>query len=353
MQLVRFWVTEPSQACDAMAMTLHERCLHGCGCRRMRRNRPRLIEVQMLMQQRASQFWRRQSQRRAKEHLVSRYVATLKEGQPSVCELVAELTSIARRWKRCDAVAACSLLLYSEALPGGPTGGSTQGAKLCQALRQRLGREGWEQRRVHAKDMLQRLKDAHEVPPRFYSVLQRTVSVACVHKDGPSSELQSLIAATAAAVCRCDPEGSCPICLARWTPEDSLIVLSCDHVLHVDCFWKVIMSSGAETLRGCCRICTQRSHWGPVARGNFRCMLCSAAAAALVRQCEAGGELTCEELAEYCRRIAKEIGVTYMATLRELAKEIRKKGAKLPVAEMAKLERLVSSAAEVSLDDIS
>ncbi|CAE7732581.1 unnamed protein product, partial [Symbiodinium necroappetens] len=76
------------------------------------------------------------------------------------------------------------------------------------------------------------------------------VSVACVHKDGPSSELQSLIAATAAAVCRCDPEGSCPICLARWTPEDSLIVLSCHHVLHVDCFWKVIMSSGAETLRG-------------------------------------------------------------------------------------------------------
>ncbi|CAE7491018.1 unnamed protein product [Symbiodinium natans] len=232
-----------------------------------------------------------------------------------------------------------------EALPGNQP--STQAVELCRALRARLGREGWEQRRVYAKDVLDQLKDVTEVPPRFFSVLQRTVSVACVRKDGPSEELQSVRKATAAAVCNADPEGPCPICLAKWTPQDSLVVLSCHHVLHADCFWRVTMSSGAESLRGRCRICTQASFWGPVARSNFRCMLSSAWAAALVRQREAGGELTREDLSEYCRRIAKEIGETYIATLREVAKEIRKKGTKLPAAEMAELERLVESAAEL------
>ena len=47
-------------------------------------------------------------------------------------------------------------------------------------------------------------------------------------------------------------------------------------------------------------------HWGPVARSNLRCTLASALAAALVRQQQAGGGLTQEDVAEYCSRVSEE-----------------------------------------------
>ncbi|CAJ1365839.1 unnamed protein product [Effrenium voratum] len=158
----------------------------------------------------------------------------------------------------------------------------------------------------------------------------------------PSAELQALSSATAKAVCRADPEGACPICLLSWKEDDSVLVLSCNHVLHVDCFWKMITSGCSEVTRGRCRVCRTPVHWGPVARSNLRCTLGSALAAALVRQQRAGGGLTQFEVAEYCARVSQEIGESFREVWMEVPLQLRKLTARnvLLNSEMANLQRL-------------
>ncbi|CAK9001984.1 unnamed protein product [Durusdinium trenchii] len=188
--------------------------------------------------------------RKVKEPFLDMFVSALTKGDPDPSEMAWHLTWRCIDAWRSDAPAACSLMLFSEALPGH--------VNLCDVLeaidyhhyvRGEIGSDRWEERRVNAHELLEKLKNV-EVSPRSFSVLHRAVSVACAWKDGPSEELKALSLATAKAVCQRDPEGACPICLLGWQPEDSVLVLSCNHVLHVDCFWKMITAAGSDALRG-------------------------------------------------------------------------------------------------------
>eukprot|EP00435_Cladocopium_sp_Y103_P013029 s5514_g3.t1 len=139
-------------------------------------------------------------------------------------------------------------------------------------------------------------------------------------------------------------QGACPICLAGWRADDSVLVLSCNHVLHVDCFWKMITAAGSDALRGRCRVCRAPVHWGPVARSNLRCILASALAAALVRQQQAGGGLSQSDVAEYCSRVSEEIGESFHDIWTEVPYQLLKVKQKvLPNSEMANLQRLFST----------
>lgn len=282
--------------------------------------------------------------RKVKEPFLDMFVEALTKGDPDPSELAWHLSWRCSNPRRYDAPAACSLMLFSEALPGH--------VNLCdvleaidyhQAIRKHIGDERWEERRVRADELLKKLQGA-KVSPRSFSLLHRAVSVACAKKDGPSEELKALSSATSKAVCDKDPEGACPICLAGWRADDSVLVLSCNHVLHVDCFWKMITAAGSDALRGRCRVCRAPVHWGPVARSNLRCILASALAAALVRQQQAGGGLSQSDVAEYCSRVSEEIGESFHDIWTEVPYQLLKVRQKvLPNSEMANLQRLFST----------
>eukprot|EP00435_Cladocopium_sp_Y103_P071652 s935_g38.t1 len=144
--------------------------------------------------------------RKVKEPFLDMFVEALTKGDPDPSELAWHLSWRCSNPRRYDAPAACSLMLFSEALPGH--------VNLCdvleaidyhQAIRKHIGDDRWEERRVHADELLQKLHGA-KVSPRSFSLLHRAVSVACAKKDGPSEELKALSSATSKAVCDKDPE---------------------------------------------------------------------------------------------------------------------------------------------------
>ncbi|CAE8590362.1 unnamed protein product [Polarella glacialis] len=224
--------------------------------------------------------------------------------------LLRSLLAIARDLRRKDAAAACSLLIYSEALePEGlesPEAVAVEAVAARRRLLNRGGRKLWDQGRISGQELLEVLPNASA---RCLCLLQRLVSLASGRKHGePSPELAAMALATAAAVLRSDPEGSCAICLEAWSPTARLLVPSCGHTLHVDCFWAMIAGPCSQAMRGLCRTCRRPSIWSPLARSNLRCTLTSAASAAAARCQEAGEAMGPGDFAALCVQFGSEIG---------------------------------------------
>jgi len=235
-----------------------------------------------------------------------------------------------------DAVAASiSLVLYTEALANQGNQRDVEVLMEAAMLRKNFiaahGVGRWDQERVDSRQLIDALLGAAEPPlqvawteqaalrrARQLSVLHRLVSLAAGAKnDCASRELSAMSIATVKAVCVADPGGCCSICLGEWAAQGAqspVIVLSCGHVFHVDCFWRIIRSTQSG-LRGQCRICRALVSWGPLARGNLRCTLAAAAASE--------GEATFE----VAEAIASEIGEKMDVVCRELESELlRRRG---------------------------
>eukprot|EP00931_Biecheleriopsis_adriatica_P050230 TRINITY_DN29073_c0_g1_i2.p1 TRINITY_DN29073_c0_g1~~TRINITY_DN29073_c0_g1_i2.p1 ORF type:complete len:331 (+),score=62.97 TRINITY_DN29073_c0_g1_i2:128-994(+) len=259
-----------------------------------------------------------------KTQLLDLFAASAAKAEPPLTNLRQTLFSLARDLRYKEAATACSLLLYSEALTGSDEGDSmTQ--KAVQArhrLLDHLGRKRWDERRVTGQELLQLLPDAS---PHCLCLCQRLVSLVSGRKHGPpSAELTSLATAITAAVRLQDKQGACAICLERWSANDRLLVPQCGHALHVDCFWSMITGPSSEGLRGHCRTCRERTRWGPLARANLRCTLSSAAAAAVARCAESGGDFS-EEVAALCCRLGQEIGEPAMSMWKDLSRDLARR----------------------------
>lgn len=273
------------------------------------------------------------------------------------------LLEIARDARRRDAAAACSLLLFTEvladppphavavatglpqapdedgrvsigacccpSLPGCPKSEAEQ-AQAFQAAATRLrlmdikGREGWDAERVTAQELLEAIPEA---TPRQLCVLHRLVSLAAGKKHGaPSPELAALSGAAAAAQKQRDPEGCCCVCLTPWSSGSPILVFSCGHALHVDCFGSLVSSPAAPALRGRCRTCKQPTYWGPLTGGNLRCTMAAAGATSFARACTQGEALDPGAVALMCMRIAQEMRVGPEVVWEEFREEAVRSG---------------------------
>mmetsp|Transcript_53370 Transcript_53370/g.98693 ORF Transcript_53370/g.98693 Transcript_53370/m.98693 type:complete len:360 (-) Transcript_53370:117-1196(-) len=234
------------------------------------------------------------------------------------------------------AAASLSLVLYTEALADKGTQKDSEVMLEAATLRKSFigacGAGRWDEARVAGGHLLEALKAASVPTPqadwteqaalrraRQLSVLHRLVSLAAGLKDGcVSRELSAMAAATVMAVRTADPTGCCAICLGTWVPEEPelgahaspVLVMSCGHVYHVDCYWHLICAE-QNGLRGQCRICLSNVSWGPLARANLRCTLAAAAAAT-------GADTT-----EVAAAIAQEIGETVQAVRQDIEVERR------------------------------
>jgi len=177
--------------------------------------------------------------------------------------------------------------LYTESLARGGTArdGSIM-ASAVDARRQlllRLGCKRWDEERITGDELLVALKKSGRVNPRRLSVLHRLISLVTGRKTkSPSEELSKFSMAVTDAVREADPEGACGICLSRWELGDTIIVPSCGHSMHADCFWKLVAAPCSAGYRGgCCRTCRRSQWWGPLVRANLHCTLLATAESAL------------------------------------------------------------------------
>ena len=211
-----------------------------------------------------------------------------------------------------EAVPACALLLCTEALACG--GNARDAAVVAAAVEIRrqllaeLGRERWDELRATGGELVRALLGRGAASPRRLSVLHRVLSLVSGLKHGaPLEELALLSRATAAALRLEDAEGCCGICLASWGEDGDhrVLVPRCGHALHADCFWRLVLAPCAQAYRGRCRTCRQPLLWGPLARSNLRCTLAAALASGVAT---AAPRMAAEELAEFCLRIAEDVG---------------------------------------------
>eukprot|EP00927_Polykrikos_kofoidii_P044601 TRINITY_DN38520_c0_g1_i1.p1 TRINITY_DN38520_c0_g1~~TRINITY_DN38520_c0_g1_i1.p1 ORF type:complete len:445 (-),score=85.90 TRINITY_DN38520_c0_g1_i1:105-1439(-) len=183
-----------------------------------------------------------------------------------------------------EASAAASLLIYSEALAERGVAEDFRvmaaGLEARRRLIKRFGRSRWDDKRVSACELLRAVEGADA---RRLSVLHRLVSLAAGLKHGGrSSELSVIASATVAALMKHGSENCCGLCFAKWCEADRAVVVpSCGHALHADCFWALVTGPCVPSYRGRCRTCRRPHRWGRMARANLRCTLAAASAAAL------------------------------------------------------------------------